>query len=295
MATPLRLTTGQVYVVGPIPLAAGGLGAALTDPNADRILFWDDSAGAVTWLTAGTGLTITDTTLSSSSAITGTNTHVLFFDGANTPAGDAGLTYNKTTDTLTTSVLQIANTQILNHEITGDTGASTQFLYTYGGTSANRGGTIIQYGPTHAINPGVILFNTGTSGFGTEKWRITEPGHFLAAGAFNITTTGTVDCLGVKLSGGTSITTIAAGVAAGYKVARGSTALDGSNPTTVATGLATVVSFTASLRRTTALTAGTAFVTSGTPSGANVDVYGWVLAGTASTGTEVFDWVAVGT
>jgi len=34
-------------------------------------------------------------------SITGTDTHVLFFDGANTPAGDAGMTYNKTTDTLT--------------------------------------------------------------------------------------------------------------------------------------------------------------------------------------------------
>lgn len=34
-------------------------------------------------------------------AITGTNTHVLFFDGTDNPAGDAGLTYNKTTDVLT--------------------------------------------------------------------------------------------------------------------------------------------------------------------------------------------------
>lgn len=33
------------------------------DPNADRILFWDDSAGAATWLTLGTNLTITGTTL----------------------------------------------------------------------------------------------------------------------------------------------------------------------------------------------------------------------------------------
>jgi hypothetical protein len=33
-------------------------------------------------------------------AITGTDTHVMFFDGANTPAGDAGMTYNKTTDLL---------------------------------------------------------------------------------------------------------------------------------------------------------------------------------------------------
>lgn len=46
---------------GQVPLANGGTGANLTDPNADRIAFWDDSAGAVTWLTAGTGLTITAT------------------------------------------------------------------------------------------------------------------------------------------------------------------------------------------------------------------------------------------
>lgn len=88
---------------------------------------------------------------------------------------------------------------------------------------------------------------------------------------------------------------VAGAVAAGYKVARGSTALDGGNPTTIATGLSTVVSFAATLVRNSALTSGTAFVTHDTPSGANVDVYGWVLAGTASTGTEMVDWVAVGT
>lgn len=35
------------------------------------------------------------------SAITGTDTRVMFFDGANTPSGDAGFTYNKTTDSAT--------------------------------------------------------------------------------------------------------------------------------------------------------------------------------------------------
>lgn len=51
-------------VSGQLPLANGGTGANLSDPNADRILFWDDSAGAMTWLTAGTGLSISGTTLS---------------------------------------------------------------------------------------------------------------------------------------------------------------------------------------------------------------------------------------
>jgi hypothetical protein len=39
---------------------------ALTDPNADRGLFWDDSAGRLDWLTYGTGLTLTGTTLTAS-------------------------------------------------------------------------------------------------------------------------------------------------------------------------------------------------------------------------------------
>lgn len=42
--------------------------AALADPNADRILFWDDSAGAYTFLSVGTGLTITGTSLDANAA-----------------------------------------------------------------------------------------------------------------------------------------------------------------------------------------------------------------------------------
>jgi hypothetical protein len=69
-ATGLPLSTG---VTGQLPLANGGTGANLVDPNADRILFWDDSAGAMTFLTAGTGLTISGTTITGN---TGTVTSV---------------------------------------------------------------------------------------------------------------------------------------------------------------------------------------------------------------------------
>lgn len=44
----------------------------IADPNADRIVFWDDSAGVFTYLTIGSGLTITGTTIDAS-ATGGTN------------------------------------------------------------------------------------------------------------------------------------------------------------------------------------------------------------------------------
>lgn len=58
----------NIYLAGgaDVALADGGTGASLTDPNADRIMFWDDSAGAVDWLTVSTGLTISGTTLTAS-------------------------------------------------------------------------------------------------------------------------------------------------------------------------------------------------------------------------------------
>lgn len=67
-----RASAGNVQVEGNIlyraggtdvPLADGGTGASLADPNADRIMFWDDSAGAVTWLEVSTGLSISGTQL----------------------------------------------------------------------------------------------------------------------------------------------------------------------------------------------------------------------------------------
>ena len=59
------LESADFYTTGgtDVALADGGTGASLADPGADRIMFWDDSAGAVTWLQVGTGLAITATQL----------------------------------------------------------------------------------------------------------------------------------------------------------------------------------------------------------------------------------------
>jgi hypothetical protein len=98
----------------------------------------------------------------------------------------------------------------------------------------------------------------------------------------------------------TAVNAWATGVAGGYKIARGETALDGSNPTPVATGLTTVVAFVATLKGTAAPGVSTSVLTYDI-SGATVNVYAWKPTSTsvptlvASTGTESFGWIAVGT
>jgi len=58
------------------------------DPNADRIVFFDDSAGKLTHLTVGTGLGITDTTIAVT-ATSGTKTYAVFTATDNQPPATA--------------------------------------------------------------------------------------------------------------------------------------------------------------------------------------------------------------
>lgn len=71
VSTPATAVAGTDYY-NPggtdVALADGGTGASLADPGVDRILFWDNSLGAVTWLEVGSGLSITGTVLTASAA-----------------------------------------------------------------------------------------------------------------------------------------------------------------------------------------------------------------------------------
>lgn len=77
--TAFKVGTQAGNVTYTLPTAVGGANTFLKDVAGDGVLSW---------------ATVT-------ASITGSDTQVLFFDGANTPAGDAGMTYDKTTDTLT--------------------------------------------------------------------------------------------------------------------------------------------------------------------------------------------------
>jgi hypothetical protein len=83
----------NVNLTIPISLANGGTGASLVDPGADRVLFWDDSAGAFTFLTAGSGLDITNTTLTATPGLSLVSTTTV---STATNSGDIAITSTKT-------------------------------------------------------------------------------------------------------------------------------------------------------------------------------------------------------
>jgi hypothetical protein len=64
-AGDIAIEGNAVYRAGgtDVPLADGGTGASLADPGADRIMFWDDSAGSTAYLAPSTGLAISGTDL----------------------------------------------------------------------------------------------------------------------------------------------------------------------------------------------------------------------------------------
>lgn len=68
-------------VSGNLSLANGGTGGSLADPDSDVILFWDDTGGAVDWLTIGSNVQIVGGTLSSTDEFSGTVTGITAGDG----------------------------------------------------------------------------------------------------------------------------------------------------------------------------------------------------------------------
>lgn len=110
---------------GEVPLANGGTETALTDPGVDRILFWDFSAGEMAWLEAGTGLSISGTTLNVTVTGTvdgsGTANTVAKFTDADT-IGDSHITDDGTTIKASTSTRITSGTLSIN----GDFAAQAQ-------------------------------------------------------------------------------------------------------------------------------------------------------------------------
>jgi hypothetical protein len=120
----------------------------------------------------------------------------------------------------------------------------------------------------------------------------------VVGGTVDIVAGGTLAIAGANMTA--TLAAAVAGAAAGYKLARGETALDGSNPTPIATGLGTIVAAAITLKGTVAPGLGTSALSSVT-SGGTISAYAWKPTSNAdptlvaSTGTETVGWVAIGT
>lgn len=77
-------SAADVFSVG----GTGNSELVADDPNADRIIFFDDSAGKLTHLTVGSGLSLTDTTLTAT-ASGGSKTYAVFSATDNQPPSTA--------------------------------------------------------------------------------------------------------------------------------------------------------------------------------------------------------------
>lgn len=59
----LKITEDDLYYNFILPLANGGTGQSLSNPGADRLLFWDNSESKIDWLSLGNSISITGTTI----------------------------------------------------------------------------------------------------------------------------------------------------------------------------------------------------------------------------------------
>jgi hypothetical protein len=210
-----------------------------------------------------------------------------------TVAGSA--TY--TTPTLTTPV--VATGLTASGSAANDFSASTGTFLTSTGANTLSGAVSIADATTPSLTTATGKTNTGfVTVLGKTSGGLKVTAADATAQTVTVTTAAqTVGAATITIKDQASVASnLATIVTAGaWKIASGITALDGSNPTPVTTGLATIVGLSLALNRSTAVSSGTAFVTYGTITAGAFDMYGWLVAGGASTGTENVAWCAIGT
>ena len=193
-----------------LSLANGGTGASLTDPNADRILFWDDSAGSITWLTVGTGLSISTTTLSvgtslsAISSLTPTDSNFIVGNGT-TWVAESGATVRTslglgTTDTVTFNILSGTTEKDIDYSVDAVT-TSLDFSNANMGTVTITGNTTFTFANVPS-NGTVYILKLTNGGAHTITWPVSVSWGTPTAPALNASGDNIVSF--ITFDGGTS-------------------------------------------------------------------------------------------
>ena len=153
--------------------------AGLVDPNADRILFWDDSAGAYAYLTIGSNLSITGTTLDATGGGGGgaptTATYI-------TQTPDSGLSSEQALSTLPTGVVKVTTgTGLLSTATAADIPLDSDLAAIAALAPSND--DIIQRKSGVWTNRTVAQFKTDLALEGALSFSIDGEGSILATGA----------------------------------------------------------------------------------------------------------------
>ena len=172
-----------------LDIGYGGTGSQLTDPGADRVLFWDDSAAAgsnTTWLAPGNGLSITGTTLNVTWPITFTSDYSSDFDAAVVAIGATATTlYVNDATTMSTSVTVPATCTVIILK-----GGSID----QAGNTLTFSGSVIMQGGSITSDAALTINNTFTVLGGTinQTSTVSVVGSFIAGDQYIFTGSGAV-------------------------------------------------------------------------------------------------------
>ena len=242
---------------GVLTTAEGGLGVALTDPNADRLMFWDDSAGAHAYLTLGTNLSITGTTIDAAGGGgSGTVTSVTLTQ----PAAGITLTNSGTSQTTAAS-----STVALANDLAAVEGLSATGLVRRTATDTWSAGTLVTLAEMANLAQDQFIGRTTASTGVPETATITAAARTVLD---DTTVAAMVNTLGGATSSGTgglarvTSPTIATPTISGISVS------DGANVTTPNAMGALSIDVTKGLN-TKSVSVDSTFTFSGTPATAN--------------------------
>lgn len=149
-ASNVSVTGGSITGITDLALADGGTGASLADPNANAVLGWNDTANQMTFLTAGTGISINATSNTISSTVTGGGNYVMQAYTNTTPGG---VTWTKPAGLVAVKVTVVG----------GGGGSQNATGTSFGIGAAGGGGAAIKYIPAPSI-PGPVTVTVGAGG-----------------------------------------------------------------------------------------------------------------------------------